>query len=51
MTGELFNYREYLTHFRGTLERKCAGLSPAQLATRSVPPSPLSECIDGTTGE
>ncbi len=42
MTGELFNYREYLTHFRGTLERKCAGLSPAQLATRSVPPSSLS---------
>lgn len=42
MPGELSNYREYLTHFRGTLERKCAGLSPAQLATRAVPPSALS---------
>lgn len=42
MTGELRNYREYLSHFRATLERKCAGLSPAQLATRSVPPSSLS---------
>ncbi|WP_051486195.1 DinB family protein [Nocardioides sp. J54] len=42
MTGELANYREYLTQYRETLERKCAGLSPAQLATRSVPPSALS---------
>lgn len=42
MTGELANYRDYLDHYRRTLERKCAGLSPAQLATRSVPPSSLS---------
>lgn len=42
MTGELANYREYLSHFRSTLERKCAGLSPSQLASRSVPPSSLS---------
>lgn len=42
MSAELSNYRDYLTHFRGTLERKCEGLSPAQLATRSVPPSALS---------
>ena len=38
MTGELANLREYLTHYRETLERKCAGLTPEQLATRSVPP-------------
>lgn len=42
MTGELANYRDYLTHYRATLERKCAGLSPAQMATRSVPPSSMS---------
>ncbi|MEV5000976.1 DinB family protein [Nocardioides sp. LML1-1-1.1] len=42
MTGELANYRDYLGHYRATLERKCDGLSPAQLATRSVPPSSLS---------
>lgn len=42
MSGELANYREYLDHHREVLERKCAGLSPEQLATRSVPPSTLS---------
>lgn len=42
MTGELANYRDYLTHYRSTLERKCADLSPEQLATRSVPPSSMS---------
>ncbi|KRB75133.1 hypothetical protein ASE01_16425 [Nocardioides sp. Root190] len=42
MTGELANYRDYLTHHRATLERKCDGLSPAQMATRSVPPSSMS---------
>ncbi|GAA1520392.1 DinB family protein [Nocardioides humi] len=41
-TGELANLRDYLTHYRATLERKCAGLTPEQLATRSVPPSTLS---------
>lgn len=42
MTGELANYRDYLSQYRATFVRKCAGLSPAQLATRSVPPSSLS---------
>jgi uncharacterized damage-inducible protein DinB len=32
----------YLEHYRTTLELKCDGLTPAQLATRSVPPSSLS---------
>ena len=40
--GELATYREYLTNFRQTLRMKCDGLSPEQLATRSVPPSTLS---------
>jgi uncharacterized damage-inducible protein DinB len=39
---ELANYRLYLDHFRATLERKCADLTPEQLAARSVPPSPMS---------
>lgn len=39
---ELATYRDYLDHYRATLERQCAGLSPEQLATRSVPPSNLS---------
>lgn len=42
MTGELANYRDYLDQYRATLERKCADLSPEQLATRAVPPSALS---------
>ena len=40
--GELATYREYLDHFRLTLEMKCAGLTTEQLARRSVPPSTLS---------
>ena len=42
MTGELSNLREYLDHQRSVFERKCADLSPEQLAMRSVPPSTLS---------
>lgn len=42
MAGELATYRDYLTHFRHTLERQCADLTPEQLATRSAPPSTLS---------
>jgi uncharacterized damage-inducible protein DinB len=33
---------EYLANYRLTLSMKCEGLSPAQLATRSVPPSTMS---------
>jgi uncharacterized damage-inducible protein DinB len=40
--GELATIREYLTNYRLTLGLKCEGLSPEQLATRSVPPSTLS---------
>ncbi|MEV6344814.1 DinB family protein [Actinoplanes sp. NPDC051851] len=40
--GELATIREYLTHFRLTLGMKCDGLTPEQLATRSVPPSTMS---------
>ncbi|MDP9100778.1 MAG: DinB family protein [Actinomycetota bacterium] len=40
--GERETLVEYLSHYRQTLERKCAGLDPAQLARRSVPPSNLS---------
>jgi uncharacterized damage-inducible protein DinB len=40
--GELATIREYLTYYRLTLGLKCEGLSPEQLATRSVPPSTLS---------
>ncbi|GAA3648223.1 hypothetical protein GCM10022237_04810 [Nocardioides ginsengisoli] len=41
-SDELTNYRDYLTQYRRTLARKCAGLGPADLARRSVPPSTLS---------
>jgi uncharacterized damage-inducible protein DinB len=40
--GELATIREYLTNYRLTLGMKCDGLTPEQLATRSVPPSTLS---------
>jgi uncharacterized damage-inducible protein DinB len=40
--GELATIREYLSNYRLTLRMKCEGLSPQQLATRSVPPSTLS---------
>ncbi|WGY00569.1 DinB family protein [Nocardioides sp. QY071] len=42
MSGELASYRLHLARYRATLERTCAGLTPEQLATRSVPPSTLS---------
>jgi uncharacterized damage-inducible protein DinB len=40
--GELATYRDYLRHYRLTLELKCQDLTPEQLATRSVPPSTMS---------
>jgi uncharacterized damage-inducible protein DinB len=40
--GELATIRGYLSHYRLTLGMKCEGLSPEQLATRSVPPSTMS---------
>ena len=40
--GELATYRFYLDGHRRVLEAKCAGLSPEQLAARSLPPSELS---------
>jgi uncharacterized damage-inducible protein DinB len=40
--GELATYREYLGNYRLTIEMKCEGLDPDQLARRSVPPSTLS---------
>lgn len=33
---------EYLDRYRMTFELKCEGLTAEQLATRSVPPSPMS---------
>jgi len=41
-SSELTTYREYLGHFRRTLEHQCEGLSPEQLASRSAAPSTLS---------
>jgi uncharacterized damage-inducible protein DinB len=35
-------YVDYLRHYRLTLELKCEGLAPEQMATRSVPPSTMS---------
>jgi hypothetical protein len=40
--GERAVLDEYLDHHRQTLAMKCEGLTPAQLATRAVPPSALS---------
>ena len=40
--GEQAVLAQYLDHYRLTLELKCEGLTTAQLATRSVPPSTLS---------
>ena len=40
--GELATVREYLSNYRLTLGMKCEGLSPEQLAARSVPPSTMS---------
>jgi hypothetical protein len=39
---ELENLRLWLAELRTTVERKAEGLSPEQLAARSVPPSSLS---------
>lgn len=40
--GERDTLLAYLRGYRLTLEMKCEGLTPEQLATRSVPPSTLS---------
>ncbi|MDQ6874000.1 MAG: DinB family protein [Actinomycetota bacterium] len=40
--GEKATLREYLRNYRSTLEMKCGGLAPEQLAHRSVPPSTMS---------
>lgn len=40
--GELATYREYLGNYRLTIAMKCEGMTPEQLARRSVPPSDLS---------
>ena len=40
--GERETLLDYLTHYRLTLEMKCAGLDAEQMARRSVPPSTLS---------
>ncbi|MFI9786964.1 DinB family protein [Kitasatospora sp. NPDC051984] len=40
--GELATFQDYLTNYRLTLRMKCEGLSPEQLAHRSVPPSTMS---------
>jgi uncharacterized damage-inducible protein DinB len=40
--GEKATYVEYLANYRLTLGLKCQGLTPEQLATRSVPPSTMS---------
>jgi len=40
--NELDGMRRWLGDLRGTVERKAEGLTPEQLAARSVPPSDLS---------
>jgi uncharacterized damage-inducible protein DinB len=40
--GEAATLRDYLRNYRLTLLMKCEGLSPEQLARRSVPPSTMS---------
>ena len=40
--GEAATLSRYLEHYRMTFEMKCDGLTPEQLATRSVPPSTMS---------
>ncbi|SRR5580765_1396044 len=42
VTDERSNLMEYLRANRLTLQLKCEGLTPEQLATRSIPPSTLS---------
>lgn len=41
-TGEKSVLAEYLDRYRITMELKCEGLTPEQLAARSVPPSTMS---------
>ena len=41
-SSELSSLRRWIDDLRATVERKTDGLSPEQLATRSVPPSDLS---------
>jgi len=41
-TDERSNYIGYLRHYRLTLQLKCDGLTPEQLAMRSVEPSTMS---------
>jgi uncharacterized damage-inducible protein DinB len=40
--GELATLLDYLSDYRKTLRMKCDGLTPEQLARRSVPPSTMS---------
>ncbi|WP_055698587.1 MULTISPECIES: DinB family protein [Streptomyces] len=40
--GELATLDDFLTNYRLTLRMKCEGLTPGQLALRSVPPSTMS---------
>ena len=40
--GERANLVDYLERYRTTLELKCDGLDPEQMARRSVPPSSMS---------
>ncbi|TXS52317.1 DinB family protein [Streptomyces sp. t39] len=40
--GELETLKDFLSGYRLTLRMKCEGLSPEQLARRSVPPSTMS---------
>jgi uncharacterized damage-inducible protein DinB len=40
--GETTTLRQYLDRYRMTFEMKCEGLTPEQLATRSVTPSTMS---------
>ncbi|MGC1183710.1 MAG: DinB family protein [Candidatus Dormiibacterota bacterium] len=42
ITDERSNLIEYLRAYRLTLEMKCAGLTPQQMAMKSVPPSDMS---------
>jgi uncharacterized damage-inducible protein DinB len=42
ITDERSNLLEYLRAYRVTLRMKCEGLTPEQLASKSVPPSTLS---------
>lgn len=40
--GELATLQDYLRSYRLTLQMKCEGLAPDQLARRAVPPSTMS---------